>query len=85
MIRHHTVILCPTKMTLGLNGLMLDCFTDIRMKLGLPTRSVQQSRLMLTTAKWICTEQELNWRLFFDFSLTVKAAPHECVIRTGQL
>ena len=21
---------------------------------------------------------------FFDFSLTVKAAPHECVIRTGQ-
>ena len=26
------------------------------------------------------------WRsfVFFDFSLTVKAAPHECVIRTGQ-
>ena len=24
------------------------------------------------------------WILFFDFSLTVKAAPHECVIRTGQ-
>ena len=23
--------------------------------------------------------------LFFGFSLTVKAAPHECVIRTGQL
>ena len=22
--------------------------------------------------------------IFFDFSLTVKAAPHECVIRTGQ-
>ena len=22
--------------------------------------------------------------LFFDFSLTVMAAPHECVIRTGQ-
>ena len=22
--------------------------------------------------------------LFLDFSLTVKAAPHECVIRTGQ-
>ena len=22
--------------------------------------------------------------VFFDFSLTVKAAPHECVIRTGQ-
>ena len=22
--------------------------------------------------------------LFFDFSLTVKAAPNECVIRTGQ-
>ena len=22
--------------------------------------------------------------LFFDFSLTVKAAPHDCVIRTGQ-
>ena len=26
----------------------------------------------------------LQYRLFFDFSLTVKAAPHECVIRTGQ-
>ena len=25
-----------------------------------------------------------NASLFFDFSLTVKAAPHECVIRTGQ-
>ena len=23
-------------------------------------------------------------RVFFDFPLTVKAAPHECVIRTGQ-
>ena len=23
-------------------------------------------------------------QVFFDFSLTVKAAPHECVIRTGQ-
>ena len=23
-------------------------------------------------------------QIFFDFSLTVKAAPHECVIRTGQ-
>ena len=22
--------------------------------------------------------------VFFDFSLTVKAAPHECVSRTGQ-
>ena len=22
--------------------------------------------------------------IFFDFSFTVKAAPHECVIRTGQ-
>ena len=22
--------------------------------------------------------------IFFDFSLTVKAAPHECVIRTSQ-
>ena len=22
--------------------------------------------------------------IFFDFSLTVKAAPHKCVIRTGQ-
>ena len=23
-------------------------------------------------------------KVIFDFSLTVKAAPHECVIRTGQ-
>ena len=23
-------------------------------------------------------------KVFFDFSLTVKVAPHECVIRTGQ-
>ena len=25
-----------------------------------------------------------NNLVFFDFSLTVKAAPHECEIRTGQ-
>ena len=25
-----------------------------------------------------------NTKAFFDFSLTVKAAPHECLIRTGQ-
>ena len=25
-----------------------------------------------------------NTSVFFDFSLTVKAAPHESVIRTGQ-
>ena len=28
--------------------------------------------------------RDLNSDIFFDFSLTVKAAPHECVIRTGQ-
>ena len=27
--------------------------------------------------------KRINW-VFFDFSLSVKAAPHECVIRTGQ-
>ena len=25
-----------------------------------------------------------SMHIFFDFLLTVKAAPHECVIRTGQ-
>ena len=25
-----------------------------------------------------------DYRVFFDFSLSVKAAPHECVIRTSQ-
>ena len=29
-------------------------------------------------------EIPLNLTVFFDFSLTVKAVPHECVIRTGQ-
>ena len=24
-----------------------------------------------------------SWIVFFDFSLTVKAAPHECVNKTG--
>ena len=28
--------------------------------------------------------QIIPQKVFFDFSLTVKAAPHECVIRTGQ-
>ena len=28
--------------------------------------------------------QALTMQVFFDFSLTVKAAPYECVIRTGQ-
>ena len=27
----------------------------------------------------------MNADIFFDFSITVKAAPHECVIRTGKL
>ena len=34
-----------------------------------------------------CRTDFLNYRsmmVFFDFSLTVKAAPHECVMRTGQ-
>ena len=33
------------------------------------------------------TEAELilkDANIFFEFSLTVMAAPHECVIRTGQ-
>ena len=25
-----------------------------------------------------------SYMIFFDFSLTVKAAPHECLIRAGQ-
>ena len=29
-------------------------------------------------------DEENEDGVFFDFSLTVKAAPHECVIRTGQ-
>ena len=32
----------------------------------------------------MCKVKDNNIYLFFDFSLTVKAAPHECVIRTGQ-
>ena len=41
------------------------------------------------TFKCICTLQRLYacklslMLVFFDFLLTVKAAPHECVIRTG--
>ena len=30
------------------------------------------------------TGYQSDMTIFFDFSLTVKAAPHECVIRTGQ-
>ena len=29
-------------------------------------------------------EVYMHVQILFDFSLTVKAAPHECVIRTGQ-
>ena len=35
-----------------------------------------------TTSIW---DLSTNSNIFFDFSLTVKAAPHECLIRTGQL
>ena len=30
-------------------------------------------------------QSEIKYRLLLDFSLSVKAAPHECVIKTGQL
>ena len=30
------------------------------------------------------TGTNIRYALLFDFSLTVKAAPHECVIRTSQ-
>ena len=30
------------------------------------------------------TSGRVSWPIFFDFSLTVKAAPHECLVRTGQ-
>ena len=33
----------------------------------------------------ICYYIFSNLLVFFDFLLTVKVAPHECVIRTGQL
>ena len=29
-------------------------------------------------------QPDLILNIFFDFWLTVKAAPHECIIRTGQ-
>ena len=32
----------------------------------------------------ILKKTKLYFILFFDFSLTVNAVPHECVIRTGQ-
>ena len=31
-----------------------------------------------------CLKTQCTQLLLLDFSLTVKAAPHECVIRTGQ-
>ena len=33
-----------------------------------------------------CTDQCIDWKLMilYEFLVTVKAAPHECVIRTGQ-
>ena len=49
---------------------------------------------MVSRAAWIVSIRDLclfayfslNFIsfVFFDFSLTVKAVPHECVIRTGQ-
>ena len=32
----------------------------------------------------ILNRRQSDYVSFYDFSLTVKAAPHECVIRTGQ-
>ena len=34
--------------------------------------------------KFVVTSVTCNNKVLLDFSLTVKAAPHECVIRTGQ-
>ena len=36
------------------------------------------------TVKIVTTDKRQRKMVFFDFPLTVKAAPHECVIRTGQ-
>ena len=36
------------------------------------------------TLIWLSSYKGTIIRVFFDFSLTVKAAPRECVIRTGQ-
>ena len=36
-----------------------------------------------TGAQFGNTDSEMT-QVFFDFSLTVKATPHKCVIRTGQ-
>ena len=38
-------------------------------------------RLLVTVS---CFTLFIHYFLLLDFSLTVKAAPHECVIRTGQ-
>ena len=47
--------------------------------LALPTHS--QSKFTFQSPCW---HQMTIFLILLDFSLTVKAAPHECVIRTGQ-
>ena len=47
--------------------------------------SLNNSHTETTVLNLICAYALISiHRVFFDFSLTVKAAPHECVIRTGQ-
>ena len=45
----------------------------------------EHNRILLQLIEEIITlVQQNNGLILLDFSLTVKAAPHECVIRTSQ-
>ena len=45
---------------------------------------IKQSLMVLLLVLNDHCEGTCIFSVFFDFSLTVKAAPHECVIGTGQ-
>ena len=49
--------------------------------------ALQEKWQQIPRAEIRCTVSSMpdRCRVLLDFSLSVKAAPHECVIRTGQL
>ena len=80
---NHLVKLAQEKVLLGELTIAFD--RDVKNQIN-PTNNPLLAKL------WPSTENSLTFRkllgnnslLLLDFSLTVKAAPHACVIRTGQ-
>ena len=84
MLEFGLLLFSPTNYSPDLLSLNQTLSHSVEYDLDKLAEKVKEYCDMLTVLVQLWSDEYDTYCILFDFSLTVKAAPHECVIRTGQ-